>query len=60
MLYTTLLARAEKRMLNLYRRVKEAPFMLEHKDEIDSYLDRQAEPQAELLNDLPQGSAAVV
>jgi len=60
MLYTTLLARAEKRMLNLYRRVKEAPFMLEHKDEIDRYLDRQAEPQAELLNDLPQGSAAVV
>jgi DNA mismatch repair enzyme (predicted ATPase) len=38
MLYSTVLKRAESRLLNLYSKVKEAPFIQEHSAEIEAYL----------------------
>jgi hypothetical protein len=37
MLYDTILARAEKRLLNLYSKVKEAPFLEEQRKELDRF-----------------------
>lgn len=38
MLYSTVLKRAESRLLNLYSKVKDAPFIQEHSAEIEAYL----------------------
>ena len=38
MLYSTILKRAESRLLNLYEKVKDAPFIQEHSAEIEAYL----------------------
>ncbi|WP_339861672.1 ATP-binding protein [Thalassospira alkalitolerans] len=37
MLYDTVLARAETRLLNLYTQVKDAPFLSDHKNEIEEF-----------------------
>lgn len=39
MLYNTILIRAEKRLLNLSKKVKEAPFLLEQQESLKSFLD---------------------
>ena len=38
MLFDTVLKRAESRLLNLQKRVKDAPFLSEHRDEIERFL----------------------
>lgn len=38
MLYDTILVRAEKRLLNLHSRVKDAPFLLEQQDELSKFM----------------------
>jgi hypothetical protein len=49
MLYDTILMRAEKRLLNLHGKVKEAPFLLEQQEELKKFLDPIAVVQAELI-----------
>lgn len=39
MLYGTILNRAEKRLLNLHSRVKDAPFLLEQQDELSKFIE---------------------
>jgi hypothetical protein len=39
MLYSTILLRAEKRMLNLHERVKTAPFLVEQGEQLESFLE---------------------
>lgn len=38
MLYDTILLRAEKRLLNLYTKVQDAPFLLEQQEQLASFL----------------------
>ncbi len=38
MLYDTILVRAEKRLLNLHSRVKDAPFLLEQQEELKKFM----------------------
>jgi hypothetical protein len=51
-LYGTILKRAEKRLLNLHTRVKQAPFLLEQRQSLDDFLNpiqiRQAELEPEI------------
>lgn len=39
MLYDTILVRAEKRLLNLHNRVKDAPFLLTQQDELKKFME---------------------
>ena len=39
MLYETILNRAEKRLLNLHSKVKDAPFLLEQQDQLNKFLE---------------------
>ena len=48
MLYETILIRAEKRLLNLHKKVKEAPFLENQKDELEAFMKPLAVRQAEL------------
>lgn len=48
MLYDTILVRAEKRLLNLHKKVKEAPFLESQKDELEAFMKPLAVLQAEL------------
>jgi hypothetical protein len=48
MTYNTFVRRAEKRMLGLRDKLKDAPFLLQH-DVDGSYLEAPQDPQADLL-----------
>lgn len=39
MLYETILCRAEKRLLNLHSKVKDAPFLIEQRDELQRFVE---------------------
>lgn len=49
MLYDTIVRRAEKRLLNLYSKVQEAPFLAEQKKELSTFLDDIPVIQPDLL-----------
>ncbi len=49
MLYSTVLKRAESRLLNLYNKVKDAPFIQDHSAEIEAYLAPMQINQDDLL-----------
>jgi len=49
MLYDTILTRAEKRLLNLYAKVKDAPFMEEQKEELKKFTEPLSIPQEALI-----------
>lgn len=48
MLYDTILVRAEKRLLNLHKKVKDAPFLLEQKESLKSFMEPVQVAQMEL------------
>jgi len=48
MLYGTILARAEKRLLSLHERVKDAPFLLEQHEELKRFLEPVPVRQTEM------------
>ncbi|TDV58897.1 hypothetical protein EC915_12217, partial [Pseudomonas sp. LP_7_YM] len=52
MLYETILLRAEKRLLNLYTRVQDAPFLVEQQDQLASFLRPMPIRQSELMVDV--------
>jgi len=49
MLYETILTRAEKRLLNLYSRVQDAPFLLEQQEQLSSFLKPIPVRQGDLM-----------
>ena len=49
MLYATILARAEKRLLSLHERVKDAPFLAEQQEELKQFLEPVPVLQAGML-----------
>ena len=49
MLYDTILTRAEKRLLDLYSRVKEAPFLVKQQEELAKFLEPVPVTQPSLL-----------
>jgi molybdopterin converting factor small subunit len=49
MLYDTILNRAEKRLLNLHTKVKEAPFLIEQKQELSKFMQPINVSQSELF-----------
>jgi len=49
MLYTTILTRAEKRLLNLHGRVKDAPFLLAQQEELKKFVEPLPVHQRELV-----------
>lgn len=49
MLYETILTRAEKRLLNLHAKVKEAPFLLEQKEQLSRFMQPISISQGDLL-----------
>lgn len=49
MLYDTILTRAEKRLLNLYSRVQDAPFLLEQQEQLASFLKPVPVRQGDLM-----------
>lgn len=51
MLYETILARAEKRLLNLHTRVKDAPFLIDQQDELSKFIEPIPVTQADLLTE---------
>lgn len=50
MLYDTILNRAEKRLLNLYAKVKDAPFLEEQRKELEKFTDPVPLRQGSLVN----------
>jgi hypothetical protein len=48
MLYETILVRAEKRLLNLHTKVKEAPFLLEQQEALKKFMEPIEVNQLEL------------
>ncbi|AIY39893.1 hypothetical protein LT85_0733 [Collimonas arenae] len=52
MLYGTILARAEKRLLNLHSRVKDAPFLIDQQDELSKFIAPIPVVQSDLLNEV--------
>jgi hypothetical protein len=54
MLYDTILVRAEKRLLNLNRRLKEAPFLLAQQAELRRFMEPLPVQQMYLAEELPQ------
>ncbi|OEO24201.1 hypothetical protein AX279_20510 [Pseudomonas sp. J237] len=48
-LYETILTRAEKRLLNLYSRVQDAPFLLEQQEQLASFLKPVPVRQGDLM-----------
>ncbi|MFY2764361.1 ATP-binding protein [Arenimonas sp. MALMAid1274] len=52
MLYDTILRRAEKRLLNLYSKVKDAPFLEDQRDAMESFLGEVEVRQAGLLDEV--------
>lgn len=48
MLYDTILVRAEKRLLNLHKKVKDAPFLLEQQESLKSFMEPVPVAQMEL------------
>ncbi|MBH9577069.1 ATP-binding protein [Inhella proteolytica] len=51
MLYDTILIRAEKRLLNLHTKVKDAPFLVDQQDELRKFLEPIPVMQAELVEE---------
>ncbi|WP_320188503.1 ATP-binding protein [Agrobacterium rosae] len=49
MLYSTILARAEKRLLTLHERVKDAPFLAKQREELQRFLEPVEVQQAEMI-----------
>ena len=49
MLYETILCRAEKRLLNLHSKVKDAPFLIEQRDELRKFVEPLALIQYDLI-----------
>lgn len=50
LLYNTILTRAEKRLLNLHTKVKDAPFLLAQQDEIEIFMQPISVKQSTLFN----------
>jgi hypothetical protein len=50
MLYDTILVRAEKRLLNLHSRVKDAPFLLAQQDELKKFMEPLPVQQMDLAD----------
>lgn len=48
LLYQTILTRAEKRLLNLHNKVKDAPFLSEQREELQAFIDPVSVRQTEL------------
>jgi hypothetical protein len=48
MLYETILCRAEKRLLNLHSKVKDAPFLIEQREELQKFIEPLPVTQQEL------------
>ncbi|WP_279211875.1 ATP-binding protein [Delftia acidovorans] len=53
LLYDTILIRAERRLLNLHSKVKDAPFLVEQQDALKKFLEPVIVVQAELLEAEP-------
>lgn len=51
MLYDTILIRAEKRLLNLHTKVKDAPFLVDQQEELRKFLEPVPVVQAELVEE---------
>lgn len=51
MLYDTILVRAEKRLLNLHKKVKDAPFLIEQQESLKSFMEPLHVAQMELMED---------
>lgn len=49
LLYDTILVRAEKRLLNLHSRVKDAPFLLSQRDELEQFMAPISVQQMDLI-----------
>jgi hypothetical protein len=49
MLYSTIMARAEKRLLNLHDRVRESPFLITQQEELRRFVEPLEVRQAEIL-----------
>ena len=49
MLYGTILNRAEKRLLNLHSKVKDAPFLVKHQDELTKFAEPLPVRQAAMI-----------
>jgi len=49
MLYETILKRAEKRLLNLYSQVQDAPFLLDQQEQLAAFLNPVSVRQADLI-----------
>lgn len=49
MLYDTILVRAEKRLLNLHKKVKDAPFLLEQQESLKTFMEPVQVAQMELV-----------
>ncbi|QUG76473.1 ATP-binding protein [Erwinia sp. E602] len=49
LLYETILIRAEKRLLNLHRKVKDAPFLIEQQDALNKFLEPVKVVQPEFI-----------
>lgn len=49
MLYDTFLTRAERRLLNLYSQVQDAPFLLEQQEQLASFLKPVSVRQGNLM-----------
>lgn len=50
MLYDTILVRAQKRLLNLHNKVKEAPFLLEQQEQLAKFMEPLPVQQMELVD----------
>ncbi|MBU9391526.1 hypothetical protein KTE71_28955 [Burkholderia multivorans] len=48
LLYSIILSRAEQRLLKLYERVREAPFLLEQQEELSKFVEPVAVAQPSL------------
>ncbi|WP_432720755.1 ATP-binding protein [Jeongeupia wiesaeckerbachi] len=51
-LYDTILIRAEKRLLNLYSKVQDAPFLVSQQEELRKFTDPLSVKQGELLSEV--------
>jgi len=55
MLYDTILRRAEKRLLNLHEKVKDAPFLVEQRDQLKKFMEPVTVVQPGMLRDAAGG-----
>ncbi|MCY1312177.1 hypothetical protein D9M70_625730 [compost metagenome] len=54
MLYDTILLRAEKRLLNLYSKVQDAPFLLEQQEQLAGFLKPVHVRQGDLITEVDE------